>query len=191
MSNNRLFRIAGWCALATLLLMVAAIVAFPLGAGTAGGALELTSFLGLTVVFYALYVEHRAESPGLSHVALVVWFPAAAVDVVSMAKYGNSFLGGLWYTLFSVPFLIFGLLAWRSTKMPRGLAIVALLTGVTYFVSGVSGLLGSQTIADNVSLIPTLSTLVWLGWMSRVFLSGRLADDWSPVVHAARPQPTH
>ena len=73
MSNNQLFRIAGWCALVTGVLMLAFHV-FPGGAPAAVGTiLTILVTLGLTIVFYALYVTHRAESAGLSLAGLILW----------------------------------------------------------------------------------------------------------------------
>jgi hypothetical protein len=181
MPNDGLFRIAGWCALASAVLLVAAAVSFPLGAGAVGGALESIFLLTLAVVFFALYVAHRSESRWLSLAGLILVFPAIGMDVASMTNYGNTVLSSLWYLLLSLPFLIFGILGFRSAKMPRGLAVVALLIGVTYFISGTAGLLGSQDLSDNISLIPMVLMLVWLGWLCRVFLSGRLTSERLPV----------
>jgi hypothetical protein len=181
MPSNRFFRIAGWCALASALLLVAAAVSFPLGAGTVGGVLEIVFLLTLVFVFYALYVTHRSESRWLSLAGMILVFPAIGMDVASMTNYGNTLLGSLWYLLLSLPFLVFGFLAFGSAKMPRGLAVVALVIGVAYVVSGAAGLLGSQNLADSVSLIPMVLTLVWLVWLCRVFLSGRLDSERLPV----------
>lgn len=181
MPDYRLFRIAGWCALASAVLLVAAAVSFPLGAGAVGGALEVVFLLTLAFVFYALYVAHRSESRWLSLAGLILVLPAIGMNVASMTNYGNTVLSGLWYLLLSLPFLIFGILAFRSAKMPRGLAVVALLIGATSFISGAAGLLGSQDLSDNVSLIPMVLMLVWLGWLCRVFLSGRLTSEGLPI----------
>jgi hypothetical protein len=174
MTNNNLFRIAGWCALAGAVSMVLAVVSFMI-VPVLGGILEILFLLLLIVVFYALYVAHSSESGVLSLVGLILLIAAIVVDVVSMQNYGSTFLSNLWYLLFSFPFLIFGFLAWRSNRMPRGLAVVALLAGVTYFISGVGGFLGSQALAENVSSLSILFVLVWLVWLWRVFLSKKFA----------------
>ena len=183
MSNTKLFRIAGWCALVAALSMLAAVVFFMI-APTVGGILEILFLLLLIVIFYALYVAHRSESKGLSLAGLILLIAAILVDVVSMQNYGNITLGNLWYLLFSLPFLIFGFLAFRSSRMPRGLAVLALLAGVTYFIAAVGGFLGSQAIAENVSSISILFVLAWLVWLWRVFLSKKMAAA-SPTPAAA------
>jgi hypothetical protein len=175
MTENKLFRLTGWCALFGVLFMLAAMVSFPLGAGTLGGILEILFLLLLIIVFYGLYVAHRSESAGLALAGLLLLILAIGVDIVSMQNYGNALLGNLWYTLLSLPFLIYGFLAYRSARMPRGLAVVALLAGIFFFISGVGGFLVNPDFADNVSLISFLLMLVWLVWLWRVFLSKKFA----------------
>ena len=66
MTDNKFFRVAGWVTLVSALLMLAAFVSFPLGAGMVGGVLEILGLLGLIFVFYALNVAHRSQAKGLS-----------------------------------------------------------------------------------------------------------------------------
>lgn len=173
MSNNKLYRIAGWCALGCIVFMIAAMIFFII-APAAGGALEILFLLMLAFVFYALFVTHRSESSTLSLAGLVLLGLAIVVDILSMLNYGNAFLSNMWYTLISLPFLIFGYLAFRSSKMPRGLAVVALIAGGFFLISGVGGFLGGQSFADTVSLISILAMAVWLIWLWRVFWSKKL-----------------
>jgi hypothetical protein len=189
MSNNKLFRTAGWCALVGALSMVAAVVSFIFSgaapiAGMVGGILEYISLLLLVFVFYALSIAHRSESKGLGLAGLILLIVAIVVDVVAYVNYGNTILSNLWFLLLSLPFLIFGFLAFRSARMPRGLAVVALLAGVTSFISGVGGLLGNQAIADNVGSFPFLFMLIWEVWLWLVFVSKKFATA-SPEPAAA------
>ena len=131
-------------------------------------------FLLLIGVFYALYIAHRPESKGLSLAGLILVFPAIGMAIAANLG-GSTFLVSLWYLFFFLLFLIFGFLAFRSAKMPRGLAVVALLTGITYLISGVAGFLGNQVIAENVSTFASIFMLVWLVWLWRAFLSKKLA----------------
>jgi hypothetical protein len=174
MSNKNL-RLAGWSALLAAVLMVVAMVSFPLGAGMLGGVFEITALLLTIVVFYGLFIILRSESTSLGLTGLVFAGLAVAVDVVSMLSYGNTFFASLWYLLFSLPFLIYCFLTFKSTKMPRVLALGTLLIGGLLFVGGVAGFLGSQAVADNVTIIPFLLILVWLVWLWRLFLSERMA----------------
>ena len=55
-------------------LVMLAFHVFPGGVPAALGMFfTIITLLGLTVVFYALYVAHRAESAGLSLAGLVLW----------------------------------------------------------------------------------------------------------------------
>lgn len=183
MSNNKFFRSAGWWAFASAVLMIASIVALYV-AYNVGEILLTIFFLLLIVIFYALYIAHRSESNGLSLAGLILAFPAIGMAIAANLNGDNIIISYWGYLIVSLPFLIFGFLAFRSTRMSRGLAVVTLLTGVTYLISGVSGLLGSQAIAGSVSTLSTLLTLVWLVWLWRVFLSIKFTTA-SPVLVAA------
>ena len=179
MSNEKLFRTAGWCALASALLTVLAMVSFLFAgatpsAGMIGMSFEVVSLLLLVFVFYALAIAHRSESKWLGFAGMILLVVALVVDFVSQ-QVNNPILFGLWYLLFSLPFLIFGYLGVRSAWMPRVLAILAFLAGVIYFVAGVFGLLGNPVIADSISTLSILFVLVWSVWLWRVLLSNKFA----------------
>jgi hypothetical protein len=183
MSGNKLFRTAGWCALVGALAMVAAVILFMLSgsapiAGTIGAILEYISLLLLIIVFYALFIALRSESNGLSITGMVLLLAAILVDIIANVVYGNTTFSNFWYLLLSFPFLIYGYLGFRSGKMSRGFAVVGLLTGATYLISGVGGLLGSQAVSDGVSTIATLLMLVWVFWVWRVL--------WSPQISTTK-----
>jgi hypothetical protein len=176
MSNNNLFRIAGWCAILSVLLMGSFFVASSI-APTSPVAVIL-AFLGvaaITLVFYALYVVHRSESAGLSLAGLVLWVLAGVLDITSLLNPTNTILYAADSLLFSLPFLIFGFLAYRSAKMPRGLAWMALLSGVFWLIAGAASFIGSPSIGMVASLGGFAFLLAWLIWLWRVFWSGKLA----------------
>jgi len=176
MANKNLFRLAGWCALVAVLLLVAVFVTLSVApTSPAGMILAIVGVLVLTPVFYALYVTHRAESAGLSLAGFVLWIPAAAVDLYSLANPANTFLYNLDCILFSLPFLIFGFLAYRSARMPNGLAVMGLLSGIFYLLTGVAGFIGSATLGMVASLGSFVFMVIWLVWLWRIFVSGKLA----------------
>ena len=180
MLNDKLFRTAGWCAFASALLMILAAGSFIFAgaapfAGMVGMTFEVISLLLLVFVFYALAIAHRAESKWLGFTGMILLVVAIVVDVVSQ-QVNNTFFFGLWYFLFSLPFLIFGYLGLLSKRMPRVLAILALLAGAIYFIAGIVGWLGSPDLADNISTLSILFVLVWAVWLWRVLLSKKFAD---------------
>ena len=183
MSNNKFFRSAGWSAFAGAVLLIVTLVSQYI-APIVGEILLTIYFLILIVIFYTLYVAHRTESKGLSLAGLILVFPAIGMAITTTLNEDNIILSTWFYLLISLPFLIFGFLAFRSTRMPRGLAVVTLLTGVTFLISGVGGLLGSQVIVGSVSTLSTLLMLVWLVWLWRVFLSLKFTTG-SPVLVTA------
>ena len=170
MSNEKLFRIAGWCALGCVAAMVAALILL-MFVPSFGIILEILFLLMLIVVFYALYVTHRSESSNLSLAGLVLAGLAILADLISLLSDGTAFLVSLWYLMLALSLLIFGYLAWSSSKMPRGLAIAALVAGGFFLLAGFAGFLGSAAFAGTVSLIAILAMLVWLIWLWRVFWS--------------------
>jgi hypothetical protein len=171
MKNNQFFRIAGWCALVVALLMLA-IHVVPSGApGIVGLILTIAILLGLTFVFYALYVAHRTESAGLSLAGLILWILAFGLNLISLVSNVSTFLGYVGSLFWLLPFLIFGFLAYRSNRMPRGLAVVAFLAGISLLIATVAGMMGSEGVVNVVALVADIFMLLWLVWLGVVFLS--------------------
>jgi hypothetical protein len=173
MPKSRLPRVAAWCALAGGVAIPVAIVFF-IVAPTVAVVVEVAMLLTLGVVFYALYVAHRSGRPGLSLAGVVLGILAVALDLVSMANYGNRTLSSLWYLSLGIAWMVFGFLGLSAVMLPRPLSVVILLIGVFFVISGGGGLLISAEFADNASFVPFLLMIVGLVWLWRVFLSGRL-----------------
>lgn len=132
------------------------------------------ALLVVSVVFYALYVFHHPESAGLSLAGLVLWIAAGVANFASLFDMKNNTLYAAASLLFALPLLLFGYLAYRSAKMPRGLAVMALLSGVAWAVTGLVSF-GSPSIGLVLTLVSTVFWVVWLVWLWRVLSSGKLA----------------
>jgi hypothetical protein len=190
MFGKNLYRNAGWCALAAAILLVASSITFILSGealtGVMVGVILLDiGLLLMAFVFYALYIVHRPESKVLGLAGLILWVISIGVSMASGTNSGNIPLNSLWNLLISLSFLIFGFLAWRSTRMPRGIAVVAILAGAIALIAGIGGLLGNLTILGNLSAFSQLFMLVWTIWLWRVLLSKKFAASASPVPAAA------
>jgi hypothetical protein len=149
---------------------------FPSGKPTGAELiLEIVSLLVFTFVFFALYLTHRAESAGLSLAGLILWLPAFGVNLAAIFNFGNTFLSNLGTLFISLPFLIFGFLAYRSTRIPRGLAVVTLLTGVFYLITGAAELIGIVVLAEYGGLVSAVFMLAWAVWLCIVFTSKKFA----------------
>jgi hypothetical protein len=188
MDNNKLFRTAGWCALASVICLPFALVSFMLSgtapiAGMIGMIFEVLSLLLLVYVFYALSVAHRPESKWLGVAAMIIMVVAILVDLISQ-QFKSNFLFGLWYLLYSLPYLIFGYLGLRSARMPHVLAVLALLGGGITFVAAIIDFLGNPGLADNIQSFSILFIIAWAVWLWRVFWSKKFAAA-SPVPAAA------
>lgn len=178
MSNNNLSRLAGYAAIVGPLIWIVA-----LGAGAVNpaitGPLLVVGTLVFLVVVYALYFVHRVESSGL---ALGAAFLTTVGMIASLfagdpSVPANATLYGVSTVVFGVGIVLFGWLAYNSAKMPRGLAIAALLSGVISLAAGIaylggSGLLDLANLLNFGSIIPFF---VWMIWLGRLFLSGKLA----------------
>jgi hypothetical protein len=176
MKNNQLFRIAGGCALVVALLMLAIHVVPSGTASIIGMILSMGTMLGLTFVFYALYVAHRTESAGLSLAGLILWILSFGLNLIGFfVTTVNNSLSAVGSLLWALPFLIFGYLAYRSARMPRGLAVLALVTGVVYLLLGVAGFMGSAGVINGGNLVGDILMLGWLVWLGVVFLSKKFA----------------
>lgn len=188
MTNNKLFRTAGWCSLAAAICIPFALVSFILSgsapsAGMVGMVFEILSLLLLVYVFYALSIAHRPESKWLGFAGMILLVVAIVIDIVSQ-QVNNTFLFGLWYLLYSLPFLIFGFLGLRSARMPHVLAVLVLLAGVITFIAGIVGLLGNSGLADGIQPLSIPFYLAWAVWLWRVLVSKKFAIA-SPTPAAA------
>jgi hypothetical protein len=185
MNKNNLYRIAGWCALVTALLTVL-IHLVPSGTlNIVGLILQIVILVGLTFVIYALFIAHRAESAGLSLAGLILGILILGLNLFTLVtNLNNTLINNVGTLLWSLPFLIFGFLAWRSTRMPRGLAVAALLTGISFLIATVAGMMGNEAVVNVVSLVADIFMLVWIVWLGIVFLSKKFASV-APVPVAA------
>jgi hypothetical protein len=175
MVNDRLFRTAGWCALSSAIFLILALVSFMAAgaapsAGMVGMIFEILSLVLVVYVFYALSVAHRPESKWLGLAGTIIMVVAIVVDLVSQ-QFNNNLLFGLWYLLFSLPFLIFGYLGLRSARIPHALAVLALLGGGITFIAGFIDFLGNPGLADSIQSISILFTLAWEVWLWRLLVS--------------------
>jgi hypothetical protein len=171
---TKLFRIASWCALVTALLMLL-IPVVQSGPSAIGMILNIVILLGITFVFYVLYIAHRVESAGLSLVGLILWLFSLVLTLVGFLTTLSNSLSSVGSLLWALPFLIFGYLAWRSARMPRLLAVLALLIGVLYLLLGVAGFMGSAGFTNVGNLVGDILMLGWLVWLWRLFLSKKFA----------------
>lgn len=130
-----------------------------------GVLLALAGILILTPVFYALYLIHHSESAILSHVGFIFWFPAGALDMASLLNHENTMIYIIDCFIFSVPLMIFGFLAFKSKKMPNGIAIMALLSGVFYLMSGMATFYNTEMIGMYTGFGGLVFMLIWFTWL--------------------------
>jgi hypothetical protein len=183
MTNNNFFRISGWCAVLVAMLLLAIHVVAPGTSSMAGLFLKLGILLGLTWVFYALYVAHRTESAGLSQAGLAFWLLALGMKLINLAGDQSTFplYGEALFWL--APTLIFGILACRNSRMPRGLAVLAFLAVISFFITAVAGGLGIVMAAKAANVASDVFILVLLVWLGFVFVSEKFAAVSSvPVI---------
>jgi len=172
MSNNNLFRLAGWCAALSIVLTLASFAMYTFSpASPVNTILATIALLAVTVVYYALSVFHKKDSAALSMAGLVLWIAAAAANFASLMDFSNNVLYAVASLLFALPLLIFGYVAYRGARMPRGLAVAALLSGVLWAIVGFISFGGNWSTGMVITLLATLTWVVWLGWLWRVFLS--------------------
>ena len=178
MSTSTLFRVAGYSAIVTLVLWIGGFAIGAVSPALVGPALALAAIIFL-VVIYALYLVHRTESSGL---ALGATLLTALGMIVSLfagdpSVPTNAFFYGTCTVVFGVGIVLLAWLAFNSPKMPRGLAIAVLIMGIMSLVAGVfylggAGMLDIANLLNFGSIIPSI---VWMLWLGRLFLSGKMA----------------
>jgi len=166
MSNNSLYRFAGWSALLSVVLSFAL---FPLES-VGGWALRLGSFVPLAlsgVVFYALFVFHRPQAATVSLVMLICG--AVALFMEFLGGTPESAMGIASHAIYGVAFLLVGYLAWGESRIPRWIAICVLLAGASVLASAILTPF-AYSLAETIGYIYFLAWIVWSVAMWRWFL---------------------
>ncbi len=178
MLSNNLFRFAGYAAILSAVLTVVAI-----GVGITS---DMNNMLGLVCsiassilfvpVVYALYLVHRAQSPGLALAAAILTIVG---DIASIffdpAAPANAPLSGIITVILGIGVLLFGWLAFGNNQMPRGIPIVVWLAGGLVVLSGILFLIGSVELGGLVSFASVIPFIVWAVWLGTYFLSQKFA----------------
>jgi hypothetical protein len=177
MSNNNLSRLGGYASFLTPLLYIGGFALSAVNPALVPLLLAVASIVFLVVV-YALYVVHRTESSGLALGAALLTAVGLIVSLLAgdPSVPANAMMYGISAVVFGVGIILFGWLAYKSSKMPRGLAIAALIAGALSLVGGFfylsgTGMLDLANILNFVSIIPFF---VWMIWLGRLFLTGKL-----------------
>lgn len=175
MSNSNLFRLTGWSAIASVVLSIAAIaaVAITKERGVAFTVLIVAGSVFTAVVFYGLYIFHRAQSAMASLAMLACGIVGLVLENLGTGP--TSTLTTIAIGIYGVAFLLLGYLGFGSNQMPRWVAILAYAVGIVCLAITGAGVTGY--VALSVQLFP-LQLLVWVVWsvgIARVFLSRKLA----------------
>lgn len=168
MSSNNLARIAGWSAILSVVALVPAFLLAVANSGqdtSIGTTLFLLSTVLLAPVFYALYVFHRSQAQSIALVALVLGVLCIAAGVIAPTPTVNAMIFNASSLLGGIAILLFGYLGLGNPKMPRALAVVAILLGVASAVS---------IVVDIVGLGLIVLIVVWLLWLAWLLLRGKL-----------------
>ncbi|MBL7830818.1 MAG: hypothetical protein JNK41_07320 [Saprospiraceae bacterium] len=166
MVDKKVIQISRWCALSAVVLMVSFLVMISIAPSSSVGVLlAIAGILILTPVFYALYLIHRSESAILSLTGFIIWFPAAALDLASLLNHDNIMIYIIDCFIFSLPLMIFGFLAFKSEKMPNGISLMALLSGIFNLISGVATLYNNKTIGMFTGMGGLVFMLIWFTWL--------------------------
>ncbi len=174
MSNNSLFRYSGFAAIASAVLYIL-VLATAIAAGGAPSAvgfiLTIVSTLLYLLAMFALYITHRSEAPGISLIAVLA-SAAGSVGGLFLDPTKITALFGLLALVFGIGLLLFGWLAYRSPKMPRGMGVVVIVTGVLSLILAVVAFAGgSAEIFGLLNLVLTVPYVVWLIWLGRYWLT--------------------
>ena len=170
MTDKKVIQIAKWCALFAAILMISFIVIFSIAPESSIGVfLAMAGIFILTPVFYALYLIHHSEARIMGLLGLIFWFPAGALDLISLLNHENATIYAIDSIIFSLPLVIFGYLALISSKMPNGVGLIALISGLLYLISGMATFLIPGNIAMYSGFGGLLFMLIWFVWLFFIF----------------------
>jgi hypothetical protein len=184
MSNNSLFRFAGWSAYlsaaATIFGFVTLITFFVVGEpfGTMNDVSSVVIVLSALPVLFALYQLHRPGSPTGSLIALITGVLATlsaavfqVIFITTRKEYGDSVT--LSYGVFGLSLVIYAYLALKDKQLPRGLAWFGIVAGVGYVLVITGFILGGEnhplTYAGGLASVIAYPT--WAIWLGRQLLS--------------------
>jgi hypothetical protein len=174
MNPQSLFRYAGIAGLISVVTFFLAL-ALPAMLGSANSALVMVVYaanlLTSLVALFALSVVHRAEAPGLSLAAFVA---AAASSLLSFGADPSNVASPLMLTvtvLYALAGLLYGWLGVRSTRLPRGIGVTALIVGGLAALAAAMALAGAGEPAGLLLMVANLAWVAWFVWLSYYFLT--------------------
>ncbi len=76
--------------------------------------------------------------------------------------------------VYGIGFVIFGWLQRNSSRYPKGLGVLAIVTGVVAVIAGIALMAGaSADIFGLFNLILTVPFIIWSVWLGMHFLKGK------------------
>ncbi len=174
MSNNNLFRYGGIAAIVSAVLYVLSIgMGFAGVTGILGTVVYAISSLLLVVTLVALYVDLRAESAMLALLALIL-LGSLTIWSLFLDPTNISPVFGPITVVYGIGFVIFGWLQRNSSRYPKGLGVLAIVTGVVAVIAGIALMAGaSADIFGLFNLILTVPFIIWSVWLGMHFLKGK------------------
>jgi hypothetical protein len=173
-------------AIASIVGLVTLIIFFSLGEpwGTINDMASVVQALSTLPVLLFLYRLHQQEAPILSLAAFVigaigmliaiVFQSLLILRVITFAQ--TAVASPVGFGLLGIPLLWFGYRDFLSGTMPRGVALLGILTGAGFVALMAGVLLGGQEhpLTAIGGLIAGIGYPVWAIWLGRILLSGRL-----------------
>ncbi|MEK6753710.1 MAG: hypothetical protein AABZ00_15750 [Chloroflexota bacterium] len=174
MSSNNLFRYGGIAAIVSAVLYVLSIgMGFAGITGILGTVVYAISSLLLLVTLVALYVDLRAESAMLALLALIL-LGALTIWSLFLDPTNITPIFGPFTVVYGIGFVIFGWLQRSSSRYPKGLGVLAIVTGVVAVIAGIALMAGaSADVFGLLNLILTVPFIIWSVWLGMHFLKGK------------------
>lgn len=157
MSNKSLFRFAGWSAILSIVFSFAMFAFVSGGRGGMFMAVSIIAAIFTAAVLYGLYVFHRPQAATLSLAMLVIGVVGLILE--NIAQGPETTLGMITGIVYGVAFLLVGYLGYGAPRMPRWLAIMA-------YVIGISGLLAAVGTAIGLAAFEYMFYLQFLTWIA-------------------------
>ncbi len=170
MSNNSLFKFAGWSA---ILSVVFSFAMFAFVDGGRGGMFMVVSIVASVfsaVVFYALYVLHRPQSAGLSMAMLALAVLGLILENIGTGP--ETPLGVVTNIIYGMAFILAGYLGFGNSQMPRWIALCAYVAGAGCIIFGIANAIGQASLANIGELVQFVGWVAWsVGILIRFSLS--------------------
>ena len=159
MANQTLYRIAGISAVLSILFSFGMFALVGNGRDAVFLGVSMITYITSCIVFYALYVFHRAQAalPALAMLLCGV----VGIILEGIGTGPGTILSAVSNLLYAIAFLLIGYLGGTNAQMPRWIAALAFIIGAGAAAAGIGMALGQASIGETLGMVYFFAWVIW------------------------------